>query len=95
MDVLRKCEADPLAICTVPRLYWADRKFERLEHAVSVGLDLGDAWGRVAQIRAPTWDGAAAQQENVIVRCQAAKPNHGETWQTIAKDDNTGESPGR
>jgi hypothetical protein len=25
------------------------------------------------------------------MRCQAAKPSHGETWQPIAKDDKNGE----
>jgi pre-mRNA-processing factor 6 len=35
----------------------------------------------------------AAQQEEVIVRCQAAEPRHGEMWQPIAKDDkNRGKS---
>jgi pre-mRNA-processing factor 6 len=49
VDALRKCEADPLVICTVARLYWADRRIEKarewFERVVSAGPDLGDAWG--------------------------------------------------
>jgi hypothetical protein len=49
VDVFRKCEADPLVICTVAWLYWADRRiesthkcFERAVSTVSVGLEFGD-----------------------------------------------------
>jgi pre-mRNA-processing factor 6 len=45
VDAFRKCEADPLVICTVARLYWADWRIEKahrwFEHAVSAGLDFG------------------------------------------------------
>jgi pre-mRNA-processing factor 6 len=44
VDALRKCEADTLAICTVARLYWADRRIEKVhewfERAVSAGPGL-------------------------------------------------------
>jgi pre-mRNA-processing factor 6 len=33
--------------------------------------------------------GMGAQKEDVV-RCQAAEPSHGETWQPIAKDDKNG-----
>jgi pre-mRNA-processing factor 6 len=49
VDALRRCEADPLVICTVARLYWADRRIEKarkwFERAVSAGPDLGDVRG--------------------------------------------------
>ncbi|KAF8503250.1 hypothetical protein F5888DRAFT_1660082 [Russula emetica] len=45
VDALRKCEADPLVICTVARLYRADRKIEKarewFERAVSAGPPTG------------------------------------------------------
>jgi pre-mRNA-processing factor 6 len=92
VDALRKCEADPLVICTVARLYWADRRIEKarewFERAVSAGPDLGDAWGW--WLKFERQHGMAAQQEDVVVRCQAAEPRHGETWQPIAKDDKNG-----
>jgi pre-mRNA-processing factor 6 len=73
------------------RLYWADRKIEKarewFERAVSAGPDSGDAWGWWLKFE---HHGTAAQEEDVIVRCQAAEPRHGETWQPIAKDDKNG-----
>jgi pre-mRNA-processing factor 6 len=96
VDAPRKCEADRLVICTVARLYWADRRienarewFERAQAAstVSAGPDFGDAWGW--WLKFELQHGTATQQEDVIVRCRAAEPRHGETWhawQPIAKD---------
>ncbi|KAF8503248.1 hypothetical protein F5888DRAFT_1799581 [Russula emetica] len=47
VKALRKCEAGPLVICTVARLYWTDRRIEKarewFERAISAGPDLGDA----------------------------------------------------
>ena len=92
VDALRKCEADPLVICTVARLYWSDRRIEKarewFEQAVSAGLDLGDGWGW--WLKFERQHGTNAQQEDVIMRCQAAEPSHGETWQPIPKDDKNG-----
>ncbi|KAN0112057.1 PRP1 splicing factor, N-terminal domain containing protein [Russula decolorans] len=92
VDALRKCEADPLVICTVARPYWTDRRIEKarewFERAVSAGPGFGDAWGW--WLKFERQHGMAAQQEDVIVRCQAAEPRHGETWQPIAKDDKNG-----
>ncbi|KAF8488329.1 hypothetical protein F5888DRAFT_1893422 [Russula emetica] len=64
---------------------------EWFERAVSAGPDLGDAWGW--WLKFEHQHGTAAQQEDVIVRCQAAEPCHCKTWQPIAKDDkNRGKS---
>ena len=53
--------------------------------------DLGDAWGW--WLKFERQHGMAAQQEDVIVRCQGAEPSRDETWRPIAKGDkNTGES---
>lgn len=47
-DALRKATDDPLIICTVARLFWAERKIEKarqwFERAVKVNPDLGDVW---------------------------------------------------
>jgi pre-mRNA-processing factor 6 len=95
VDALRKCEADPLVICTVARLAvfsWTDRRIEKacewFERAVSAGPGFGDAWGW--WLKFERQHGTAAQQEDVILRCQAAEPRHGETWQPITKDDKNG-----
>ena len=48
-DALRKAADDPLIICTVARLFWAERKIEKarqwFERAVKTNPDLGDVWG--------------------------------------------------
>jgi len=95
VDALKKCEGDPLVVCTVARLFWTDRKIEMtrrwFDRAVTAGPDLGDAWG--LWLKFARQHGMAAQQEDVVTRCQAAEPRHGETWQPIAKDDkNRGKS---
>jgi pre-mRNA-processing factor 6 len=58
---------------------------------MSAGPDSGDAWGWWLKFE---HHGTAAQEEDIIVRCQAAEPRHGETSQPIAKDDkNEGSRP--
>jgi pre-mRNA-processing factor 6 len=75
VDALRKCEADPLVICTVARLYWADRRIEKarewFERAVSAGPGFGDAWGWLLKFERQ--HRTATQQGDIIVRCQAAE----------------------
>ncbi|KAH9173056.1 PRP1 splicing factor, N-terminal-domain-containing protein [Lactarius sanguifluus] len=71
---LKKCADDALVICTVARLFWAERKIDKarqwFERAIGANPDVGDA-----------------QAEDVAARCTAAEPHHGATWQAIAKDD--------
>lgn len=47
-DALKKSNNDPLVICTVARLFWAERKIEKarqwFERAVTGNADLGDIW---------------------------------------------------
>lgn len=47
-DALKKSNNDPLVICTVARLFWAERKIEKarqwFERAVRENSDLGDIW---------------------------------------------------
>jgi pre-mRNA-processing factor 6 len=89
VDALKKCADDPVVICTVARLFWAERKIEKarqwFDRAVSAGPDYGDAWGW--WLKFERQHGTAAQQEDVITRCTAVEPHHGVTWQPIAKDD--------
>jgi len=90
VDALKKCADDPLVICTVARLFWAERKIEKarqwFDRAVSAGPDIGDAWGW--WLKFERQHGTAAQGEEVMRRCAGAEPHHGATWQSIAKDDN-------
>ncbi|KAI0772191.1 PRP1 splicing factor, N-terminal-domain-containing protein [Irpex lacteus] len=87
-DALRKAADDPLIICTVARLFWAERKIEKarqwFERAVKVNPDLGDVWGW--WLKFEQQHGTAEYQEEVVRRCVAAEPHHGHIWQATAKD---------
>ena len=69
VDALRKCEADPLVICTVARLYWADRRIEKARASGSVSAGV---WARTWVMRGVGGSnsrdnmGRAAQQGEVI-----------------------------
>jgi len=90
VDALKKCADDPLVICTVARLFWAERKIEKARQwfgrAVGADADLGDVWGW--WLKFEQQHGTGVQEEEVIRRCTTAEPHHGVTWQPIAKDDN-------
>ncbi|KAK7061118.1 U4/U6 x U5 tri-snRNP complex subunit Prp1 [Paramarasmius palmivorus] len=104
LDALKKSNDSPLIICTVARLFWAERKLEkarewfqrsvppRQESAdVDNGADIGDLWGW--WLKFERQHGIEEQREAVRVKCIAAEPRHGPTWQAIAKDmKNTGKS---
>jgi len=95
VDALKKCADDPLVICTVARLFWAERKIEKarqwFDRAVGAGPDFGDTWGW--WLKFERQHGTTVQQEDVVRRCVGAEPHHGVTWQPIAKDDsNRGKS---
>ncbi|EKM52026.1 uncharacterized protein PHACADRAFT_31805 [Phanerochaete carnosa HHB-10118-sp] len=94
-DALRKAADDPLIICTVARLFWNERKIEKarqwFERAVKINPDLGDVWAW--WLKFERQHGTREHQEEVIKRCVAAEPHHGQIWQALAKDmENTGKS---
>ncbi|KAI9436194.1 hypothetical protein H4582DRAFT_2130095 [Lactarius indigo] len=99
VDALKKC-ADALVICTVARLFWAERKVIKarqwFERAIGANPDLGDAWGRGLrpQVRAAAWErGTGGGCRGLVARCAVEEPRHGATWQAIGKDDaNRGKS---
>ena len=50
-DALRKAADDPLIICTVARLFWAERKIEKARdwfgRAVAANEQPSDTWGDI------------------------------------------------
>jgi len=95
VDALRKSADDPLILCTVARLFWAERKIEQarrwFERALAANPDLGDNWAW--WLKYERQHGNAEQQEEVVKKCIAAEPHHGMIWQATAKDmKNTGKS---
>ena len=88
-DALRKATDDPLIICTVARLFWAERKVEKARtwfgRAVAADRDVGDAWAW--WVKFERQHGTAEHVEEVVKGCVGAEPRHGQAWQSVAKDD--------
>ncbi|KAF8644774.1 hypothetical protein AX16_008280 [Volvariella volvacea WC 439] len=89
VDALKKSADNPIIICTVARLFWAERKIEKarqwFERSVATDKDLGDTWGW--WLKFERQHGVEEQREIVRARCVAADPHHSPVWQSIAKDD--------
>ncbi|TFY64399.1 hypothetical protein EVG20_g5958 [Dentipellis fragilis] len=95
VDALKKAQDDPLVICTVARLFWAERKIEKARQwfgrSIAANPDVGDTWAW--WLKFERQHGTKEHQDEVINKCIAAEPQHGATWQAIAKaDENMGKS---
>ncbi|KAF8876396.1 PRP1 splicing factor, N-terminal-domain-containing protein [Infundibulicybe gibba] len=93
VDALKKSADNPVIICTVARLFWAERKIEKARQwfgrAVVTDPDLGDSWAW--WLKFERQHGTEEHREDVRNRCVAAEPHHSPMWQQIAKDiGNTG-----
>ncbi|TFK53830.1 hypothetical protein OE88DRAFT_1625782 [Heliocybe sulcata] len=88
VDALKKSADDPVIICTVARLFWAERKIEKarqwFERAVKTNEDLGDIWAWWYKFEHQ--HGTKEHQEGVVKKCVAAEPHHGSVWPAIMKD---------
>ena len=88
-DALKACDNDPYVIMAVSRLFWRDRKEEKARswcnRAVTLDPDLGDAWGNYYAFELQ--HGTPEQQQEVMRRCIAADPHHGEEWARVSKDE--------
>ncbi|KAI9097297.1 PRP1 splicing factor, N-terminal-domain-containing protein [Phlyctochytrium arcticum] len=86
-DALKKCENDALVVVTVARLFWAERKIEKARNwfnrAVKTNPDLGDSWAW--WLKFEMQHGTEEQRKELIAKCVAAEPRHGERWQEVAK----------
>ncbi|XP_057534911.1 protein STABILIZED1 [Amaranthus tricolor] len=86
-DALTKCDHDPHVIAAVAKLFWHDRKVDKarswLNRAVTLAPDIGDFWALYYKFELQ--HGTEDSQKDVLKRCVAAEPKHGETWQAISK----------
>lgn len=87
MDALKKCDHDPHVISAVAKLFWHDRKVDKartwLNRAVTLAPDIGDFWALYYKFELQ--HGTEENQKDVLKRCIAAEPKHGEKWQAISK----------
>ncbi|KAJ1410619.1 Tetratricopeptide-like helical domain superfamily [Sesbania bispinosa] len=87
MDALKKCDHDPHVIAAVAKLFWHDRKVDKartwLNRAVTLASDIGDFWALLYKFELQ--HGTEENQKDVLKRCVAAEPKHGEKWQAVSK----------
>ncbi|CAL5342579.1 unnamed protein product [Camellia sinensis] len=87
MDALKKLDQDPHVIAAVAKLFWLDRKVDKarnwLNRAVTLAPDIGDYWALYYKFELQ--HGTEENQKDVLKRCIAAEPKHGEKWQAISK----------
>ncbi|GAA5937627.1 U4/U6-U5 snRNP complex subunit PRP6 [Sporobolomyces koalae] len=91
VDALKKTNNAPPVLCTVARLFWAERKidkarswFERAVKTDSGDSDYGDAWAWWWKFEKQ--HGTEDQREALLAQCITADPHHGLIWQSVAKD---------
>ncbi|PWA91115.1 hypothetical protein CTI12_AA093040 [Artemisia annua] len=86
-DALKRCEHDSHVIAAIAKLFWHDRKIDKarrwLNRAVTLAPDVGDFWGLLYKFELQY--GTEEQQKEVLRKCIAAEPKHGEKWQPISK----------
>ncbi|KAF8610047.1 hypothetical protein BDV93DRAFT_517243 [Ceratobasidium sp. AG-I] len=93
VDALKKSAEDPIIICTVARLFWAEGKIEKarqwFQRAIATDRDRGETWAW--WLKFERQHGTKEHQQMVIDGCVSAEPHHSQAWQVVAKDmRNTG-----
>ncbi|CDY21966.1 BnaC09g00720D [Brassica napus] len=87
MDAMKKCDRDPHVTAAVAKLFWQDKKVEKagawLKRAVTLAPDIGDFWALYYKFELQ--HGTEESQKEVLAKCVACEPKHGEKWQTISK----------
>ena len=87
MDALKRCDHDPYVIAAVAKLFWNDRKVDKarnwLHRAVTLAPDNGDFWAQYYKFELQ--HGTEEIQQDVLKRCIAAEPWHGERWASLSK----------
>ncbi|KAH8930393.1 hypothetical protein BT69DRAFT_1235003 [Atractiella rhizophila] len=97
VDALKRTNNSPVVVCTVARLFQAERKYDSARNwfsrAVGAGgdKDWGDGWAWWWRFELEHGD--EEQKEKVKVGVKEAEPRHGEAWQKIAKDDKNDGKP--
>lgn len=88
VDALKHCEHDPHVLLAVSKLFWAERRTNKVREwfsrTIKIDPDLGDAWAYYYKFE--LLHGTEVQQEDVLKRCVTAEPHHGENWCKVSKD---------
>ncbi|KAG0055608.1 hypothetical protein BGZ83_008042 [Gryganskiella cystojenkinii] len=88
VDALKKSENSAHVLITAARLFWSDRQVEKARSwflkAEKADADLGDAWAWHYKFEMEHGD--EPRKQELMTRCKANEPRHGEYWQVVAKD---------
>ncbi|EER23995.1 hypothetical protein D8B26_002162 [Coccidioides posadasii str. Silveira] len=88
LEAIKKVDNDPILFVTVARIFWGERRLEKamtwFEKAIVANSDLGDVWAWYYKFLLQ--HGTDEKREDVVSKCTASDPKHGEVWQSIAKD---------
>ncbi|KAG7544452.1 PRP1 splicing factor N-terminal [Arabidopsis suecica] len=88
-DALKKCvkKEEAHVTATVAKIFWKDRKVNKarllFEQTVTLDPDNGDFWALYYKFELE--HGSEEKQKEVLTKCVASEPKHGEKWQAISK----------
>ncbi|KAL3821500.1 hypothetical protein ACJIZ3_007405 [Penstemon smallii] len=86
-DAYKRCGDDPHVLSAVGKIFWHDRKVDKarswFNRAVTLSPDIGDFWALYYKFELQ--HGNEDTKKDVLNRCVAAEPKHGEKWQAIYK----------
>lgn len=87
-DALKKCEHSPHVLLAVSKLFWSEQKIQKardwFNRTVKIDPDFGDAWSYFYKFELIY--GSEHEQNEVIERCNAAEPKHGDEWCSVSKN---------
>ncbi|KIX03920.1 uncharacterized protein Z518_07473 [Rhinocladiella mackenziei CBS 650.93] len=88
LEAIKAVDNDPILFVTVARIFWSERRLDKamswFEKAIVLDSDLGDTWAWYLKFL--TQHGTDEKREDVIAKCVASEPKHGEVWQRVRKD---------
>ncbi|KIW74101.1 hypothetical protein Z517_12511 [Fonsecaea pedrosoi CBS 271.37] len=88
LEAIKAVDNDPVLFVTVARIFWSERRLDKamnwFEKALVVDPDLGDSWAWYLKFLMQ--HGTEEKREDVIAKCIANEPKHGEVWQRVRKD---------
>ncbi|OQV00192.1 Tetratricopeptide repeat-containing protein [Cladophialophora immunda] len=88
LEAIKAADNDPVLFVTVARIFWSERRLDKamnwFEKALVVDPDLGDSWAWYLKFLMQ--HGSEEKREDVVAKCVANEPKHGEVWQRVRKD---------
>lgn len=95
LEAIKQVDNDPTLFVTVARIFWNERRLEKaatwFEKAVVLDPDVGDTWAWYMKFLRQ--HGTDEKRADVVAKCVAREPKHGEVWQAVRKEPrNAGKS---